>query len=170
LDVFDWIWTNAAKLRDLAAIVGVVGTIIGVAVAVWRARIERRLQREVNAKRTYAAVLRLAFDFPDFAEPSPQLHVNPQLKTKYFWYVVNVLNALDEILVSTDEAVWRKVAQTFVRHHAAWLSTDEFKTLELLHYNEELRSIIDVAPRFNAAASTMMMTSHPVQLIREVSP
>ena len=169
LSVLDWIWVNAAKLRDLAAIVGVMGTIIGVAVAVWRARIERRLQREVNAKRTYAGVLRLAFDFPDFAEPSSRLHENPQLKTKYFWYVVNVLNALDEILVSTDEAVWRKVARTFVLQHAAWLATDEFRTAELLHYNEELRSIIDGAPRFNAAALTMK-TSHKAQLISEVSP
>lgn len=143
--MFEWVWNNAAKLRDLAAIFGVLGTVGGVGVSVWRARIERRLQREVNAKRTYAGVLRMSFENPEYAEPSKPLHDDPEKGVRYLWFVSNVLNALDEILLSTDEPIWRTTSALLVEHHLDWLSTDWFAKEELPTYSSELQQIISTA-------------------------
>jgi hypothetical protein len=139
---FDWIWDNAAKLRDLAAIGGVIGTVAGVGVSVWRSRVERLLQKEVNAKRTYAGVLMMSFEHPDYAEPSTPLHEDPATRVRYFWFVSNVLNALDEILVSTPDLVWRETAGLLMKHHVAWLASDEFQKTELPTYSQDLKAII----------------------------
>jgi hypothetical protein len=142
MSILEWIWTNAAKLRDLAAILGVIGTTAGVGVSVWRSRVERLLQKEVNAKRTYAGVLRLSFEHPEFAEPDRPLHEEPEKRVRYFWFVSNVLNALDEILVSTPDKVWRETAALLIDHHVAWLSTDQFQRDELPTYSDDLKTII----------------------------
>jgi hypothetical protein len=142
MSLLEWIWANAAKLRDLAAIFGVIGTIAGVGVSVWRSRVERLLQKEVNAKRTYAGVLRLSFEHPEFAEPDRPLHEEAEKRVRYFWFVSNVLNALDEILVSTPDKVWRETAALLIDHHVAWLSTDQFQRDELPTYSDDLKTII----------------------------
>ena len=142
MTVFEWIWANAAKLRDLAAILGVIGTVAGVGVSVWRSRVERLLQKEVNAKRTYAGVLRLSFEHPEYAEPDRPLHEDPEKRVRYFWCVSNVLNALDEILVSTSDLVWRETAGLLIKHHVVWLSSAEFRQTELPTYSDDLRAII----------------------------
>jgi hypothetical protein len=47
------------------------------------------------------------------------LHEDPAKRVKHFWFVSNVLNALDEILVSTNEPVWRETAALLIDHHKA---------------------------------------------------
>jgi hypothetical protein len=138
----DWIWQNASTLRDLAAVVGVVGTLFGLGIAVWRSRVERRLQREVNAKRTYAGVLRMAFEHPDYAEPEKVLHSDPVHRKRYIWFVSNILNALDEILLSTDDKIWRETSKMLLTPHRPWLGSDEFRMTELATYNDELKDIV----------------------------
>lgn len=141
-ELWDWIWQNVHKLRDLAAVVGVAGTLLGVGVSVWRSHVERRLQREVGAKRTYAGVLGMSFEHPDFAEPARPLHDDSERGKAYIWFVSNVLNALDEIMLSTDDTVWRDTATGLLNHHAVWLRTEEFKVTELPSYGKELQSLI----------------------------
>jgi hypothetical protein len=151
--MMDWLWKNAATVKDLATSAGVLGTFIGILFGVWRFRIERRLQREVNAKRTYAGVLRMSFENPDFAEPERPMHTEAQHRKRYIWFVSNVLNALDEILLSTDDTIWRETAGVLLKHHAAWLATDEFRTTELPSYGDELRAIINRVTKATARAA-----------------
>ena len=74
LAYLDWIWANTAKIRDIAAVLGAIGTVIGIFAALLRVRTDRRLQREINAKRTWAGVLRLSFEHPELAEPKVSPH------------------------------------------------------------------------------------------------
>jgi hypothetical protein len=141
--ITDFIWLNAAKLRDLAAIVGAIGTVIGIIAALFRVRADRRLQREVNAKRTWASVLRLSFEHPEYAEPDNTLHTDPAHRKRYIWFVSNVMNAMDEILISTDDSEWRTTAIIMIETHGPWISTVEFQNGELPTYCEELRELIN---------------------------
>jgi hypothetical protein len=140
--ITDFIWLNAAKLRDFAAIIGALGTLIGIVTALFRVRADRRLQREVNAKRTWAGVLRLCFDHPEYAEPESSPHIDPAHRKRYIWFVSNIMNAIDEILISTDDPEWRTVAVVMVQMHHEWIGTAEFQTGELPTYCEELRTLI----------------------------
>lgn len=139
---FDWILQNASTIKDLATSIGVVGTFFGIVVGLWRFRRERLLQRELNAKRIYAGVLRMAFENPELAEPVDGLHNDPQTYKRYVWFVSNVLNALDEILASTSDPDWRATSSTIVGYHATWLASDDFQKSEAAHYGAELRSIM----------------------------
>ena len=141
----DWIWSNTAKIRDLAAVLGVIGTAIGVFTAILGVRADRRLQREMNAKQTWAGVLRLSFEHPEFAEPKDSPHTDPEKGLRYAWFVSNVLNGLDKILISTDDIEWRIVARNIIAIHRPWLSTGEFKKNELGTYGHELQRLIKQA-------------------------
>jgi hypothetical protein len=138
----DWIWANTAKIRDIAAVLGAIGTVIGIFAALLRVRTDRRLQREINSKRTWAGVLRLSFEHPEFAEPKVSPHTDQALSMRYAWFVSNVLNGLDEILISTDELEWRNVARNMISIHRPWLSTTEIRDTELGTYGNELQELI----------------------------
>jgi hypothetical protein len=140
--MLEWIWLNAAKLRDFAAIFGALGTFLGVIFAVRRFAIERRLQREATARRIWAGVLRMAFDHPEYAEPVVSPHLDEQHRLKYTWFVSNVFNALDEILTSSDEVIWRRTAELMIGYHLPYLATAEFQKSELPTLSDELRSLI----------------------------
>jgi hypothetical protein len=148
MPITDFIWLNAAKLRDLAAIIGALGTVVGIIAALFRVRADRRLQREVNAKRTWASVLRLSFEHPEFAEPESSPHGDPKLRKRYVWFVSNVLNALDEILIATDEPEWRTVANNMIDIHKDWLADPEFREIELPTYGDELRDLVSKRHKF----------------------
>lgn len=163
--LFEWVWANAAKLRDLAAILGVIGTVAGVGVSVWRSRVERLLQKEVNAKRTYAGVLRMSFEHPEYAEPDRPLHEDPEKRVRYFWFVSNVLNALDEILVSTSDPVWRETAGLLMKHHVIWLSSTEFQKSELPTYSDDLRAIIKASVAKHAGRASVIPSTTPASKI-----
>ena len=139
---FDWIWNNAAKLRDFAAIIGAIGTLVGVAFAARRFAVERRLQREAAARRTWAGVLKLAFDHPEYAEPIDSPHTDESHRLKYTWFVSNVFNALDEILTSSDEDIWRSTADLMIGYHLLYLATKEFQVSELPTFSAELRALV----------------------------
>lgn len=130
---FERVWVNAAKLRDLAAILGVIGTVAGAGVSIWRSRAERLLQKEVNAKRTYAGVLRMSFEYPEYAEPDRPLHQEPDKRVRYFWFVSNVLNALDEILVSAPDNELRETAALLMKHHVSCWRVMNFRNQNYRH-------------------------------------
>ena len=140
--LWEWIWNNAAKLRDFAAIVGAFGTFVGVMFAVRRFSIERRLQREATARRIWAGVLRLAFDHPEYAEPASSPHTDEAHRLKYTWFVSNVFNALDEILTSSDEAIWRRTADLMIGYHLPYIATKEFQVSELPTFSAELKALV----------------------------
>lgn len=142
MHAFQWVWDNAAKLRDLAAILAAAGTSVGVLFAIRRFSVERRLQRDAASRRIWAGVLRLCFDHPEYAEPSIDFHSDQNHKLKYTWFVSNVFNALDELLTSSDDTVWRHTASLMVGYHSKYLSTAEFQTSELPTFNSELQSLI----------------------------
>jgi hypothetical protein len=70
----------------------------------WQVSSARAVQREVSARQVYAGVLRLAFDHPDYAEPVGDIHQDPQHAKRYAWFVSNILNSLEEILLTVRGA------------------------------------------------------------------
>ena len=84
----------------------------------------------------------MAFEHPDYAEPDRAMHLEPEHRKRYIWFVTNVLNALDEILLSTNDQIWRETSNMVLAPHGHWLATAEFKSAELATYSDELRGII----------------------------
>lgn len=152
-------WVNAAKLRDFAAILGAAGTLVGVLFAVRGFAIERRLQREAAARRTWAGMLRMSFENPEYAEPTISPHLDEQHRLKHTWFVSNVFNALDEIMTSSDEAIWRRTAEVMIGYHLPYLATPEFQTGELPTLSEELHEMI--VSRTKGATKAVTTNSPP---------
>ena len=88
-------------------------------------------------------MLKLSFDNPDYAEPDASPYTDPVHRKKYMWFVSNVLNALDEILISVDDPEWRTTAKELLGYHKTWLATPDFRREEMKTYSTELRELIE---------------------------
>lgn len=133
-------WSVAA---DMATVAGVVAAFLGALAAVLQLTSSRALQREIHAKQIYAQLLRMSFEHPALAEPEPGAVTLPGSDPKYVWFVSNLLNALDEILVTVPGREWRNLARMLLGYHRVYLASDKFRVAEYGTYSQELRRLLD---------------------------
>lgn len=155
-------WSVAA---DIATVAGVGAAFLGALAAVLQLTSSRALQREIHAKQIYAQLLRMSFEHPELAEPESGPELLQGSDPKYIWFVSNVLNALDEILVTVPGREWRNLARTLLGYHRVHLSSDQFRLAEYGTYSRELRLLIDEI----VATAAPERFAHPEPIIEKAS-
>ena len=135
-------WGVAA---NVATVLGFAAAAIAALGTLWQINSARAVQREVSAKQVYAGVLRLAFDHPEYAEPTGEIHKDPAHAKRYAWFVSNILNSLEEILLTVRGTQWQALIRLLLSYHAAYLRSEEFRKAELKTYSSQLRSLINEA-------------------------
>jgi len=135
-------WGVAA---NVATVLGFAAAALAALGTLWQVSSARAVQREVSAKQVYAGVLRLAFDHPEYAEPSGDIHKDAQHAKRYAWFVSNILNSLEEILLTVRGPQWRALIRLLLSYHATYLRSGEFRGPELSTYSPQLRRLIDEA-------------------------
>jgi hypothetical protein len=133
------VWAVAA---NVATVFGVLAAFVAALGAWLQIRSQRAAQLESNAKQIWSTFLRLAFDYPEYAEPKSPIHLDPSHAAKYTWFVSNLMNSLDEVLAMAPQPYWRTTAKLMIGIHKEYLKTDEFQSTEAPTLSSELRHLI----------------------------
>jgi hypothetical protein len=123
MDSFMGLWADAEKLGSLAQLVIMGSAIAALVLAGCQIAQARRIQREATAKDIFRDYLKLAFEYPQYASPKPELTGDE----KYRWFVAFVLNTCDEIAQSVGSSeYWQYSIVTELTPHAAYLTSSGF--------------------------------------------
>jgi hypothetical protein len=79
--------------------------------------------REATAQQIYLNYVRVALDYPQFAQPDyPRIKAgDEQDQTRYRWFVYLLMSACDEILENVDSSAWRNSCAYDLRSHLGFL-------------------------------------------------
>jgi len=108
-------WGVAA---NVATVLGFAAAAIAAVGTLWQISSARAVQREVSAKQVCAGVLRLAFDHPEYAEPAGDILKDLAHAKRYAWFVSNILNLLEEILLTVRGPQWQALIRLLLSYHS----------------------------------------------------
>jgi len=124
----------AIKAQVVVSIVFYVFGIGGVLVAFISLWVNRRNQREANARRAYLDYARLGIEYPDFAFP-PRMNIDLNMQTvngskqdfeRYEWFVSITLATVRFFLELVSEtSMWRQMMILQLAYH--WEHLDRFR-------------------------------------------
>ena len=139
--------SDAPALKDIAILVGLVFTSIGLCATALQMHRSREYQRENTAKGVYRDYLKMATDNPALANGDRAVIAELKLDEKYKWFVAYFLWACEEVIdFAPDDPAWKKDIESQLKYHKAYLTGSEFKEDELPFYSDKLKSLISMIP------------------------
>jgi len=132
-----------ALLREIATLVGLVFSSVGLCSTALQMHRSRQFQRENTAKGIYRDYLKMATDNPVMADGDLKEIAKLELNKKYKWFVSYFLWACEEVIeFAPDDEAWRTDLDRQLSYHRAYLTSAEFINDELPFYSDGLKSLI----------------------------
>lgn len=133
-------WAQVAPLFTLAI------ALIAVWVAWRQLNLNRVGQRENTAKATFREYLKLAVEYPSFAEG--QYPSDPAEQERYKWFVGYFLWAAEELLAyAPEDNTWNRNLQMIANQHGGYFRSPDFTEEEYGTYSSSTQALIDRAKR-----------------------
>ena len=147
-----WIWAGLKELAKIGPLVTAIVALMALIVARRQLSLNRRNQRETTATATFREFLKLAVQYPDYA--NGKHGSGPGQKEGYQWFVGYFLWAAEEILsFSPNDDVWRRNLQLLAKVHGPYFLSDDFTIEEYNAYTPAARMLIDHARSIAARES-----------------
>jgi hypothetical protein len=131
----EWAWENSQKLGELGTASGFLLTIFVVALGVWQYFKSIQIDHEASAKALYAEYQVLAFENPEFANPSLAA-VDYDAKTfdgdrlkfeKYEWFVGYMETMAEEIFALSNRTDWNYTLQEQLGYHQRYFASSHYE-------------------------------------------
>lgn len=135
--------------KDTLSVLADIGTfgsfIVAIAAAIYaliQYIISKKENRRAQAYQNYSTFLQMAFDNPEFSNPSQALlQVKDHNNLKYKYFVANMLFAFEQIFLAVgNEKDWRAVMKGQLNRHAFYLKGSG--TLKNEHWNKKFEDFI----------------------------
>jgi hypothetical protein len=139
-----WIWAGLKELGKIGPLVTAIVALMALIVARRQLSLNRKNQRETTATATFREFLKLAVQYPDYA--NGKHGSEPDQKERYQWFVGYFLWAAEEILsFSPNDDVWHSNLQLLAKVHGPYFLSDDFTLEEYNAYTPAARMLIDHA-------------------------
>jgi hypothetical protein len=156
---FSEFWMDADKYAYVATVVTAAVASIALIFSWAQIRAGRMVQREAYARELYRDYLKIAFEYPQLANPSlgkfdfAQRTIDDDRKDfeRYEWFISFLLDACDEILRTDTQTArmntrseWYETIRTQISFHRGYLTSDYLREQGYLaQYSPKLREIIE---------------------------
>jgi hypothetical protein len=116
----EWVSAGSGVVTATAALVALIFGIYQVSSA-------RRQQREATAKHLYGEAMRMGLNWPDLAVPDYAKIAAEDKYKQYQFYLAHLLYACEEILMHSDDPLWRQSIKYNLALHAPFLASERFR-------------------------------------------
>lgn len=137
------------KIHTIFSILASVATIIGIVIAIFSAFfiwkqivIQKQINLENNAKQLLAHAIEMSIKYPNYAEPKNFKNYSEEEMISYRWFVGLMLNACEEMINFSNDKRWKNEIHLIIALHIDYLSSDEFKKIDIHSYGIDLQQII----------------------------
>jgi hypothetical protein len=145
------LWDN---IEAIGAIVMALAAVIALVYAHVQITEGRNAERRANAHELWRESMRVAFDHPQFADPSLKLadfdyqaktiNGSAELFQKYEMYMDTILSASDDVLEVLPTKEWDKTLRLELRQHRDYLRSPHFQNSGYLEqYTPKFRAYLD---------------------------
>jgi hypothetical protein len=133
-------------LQEWTSIAASVVTLVALLIAWLQLSLNRKNQRETTAKATLREFLKLAVEYPEFAEGDYEAAIKAGKQERYEWFVGYFLWATEEIYAySQKDAVLARHLKNLAKTHGAYFRTPQFMEEEYGLYSDCTQTLIDFA-------------------------